>query len=393
MTPERSLVVHYPELALKGRNRAWFVDVLLRNLHDVLEGLRVREVRPIAGRIEVVLRDEADEPVIRERLRHTFGVANFASAVRCVPSIDAILDAVACVLGPGDPASFRVRARRGDKRFPLSSPEIERLVGERIVERRGWRVDLGTPASTIFVEVSTRTVFCTGAREAGPGGLPVGTSGNIVCLLSGGIDSPVAAWRMMSRGCRIYPVHFHSHPLTSAASQEAVRRVAGLLARYQTPVRLTLVPLADVQRHVVSVAPPAFRTLLYRRFMVRIAEQAAQRVRARAIVTGDAVGQVASQTLDNLAALDAIATMPVLRPLAGSAKDEIVGQARRIGTFGYSVAGSEECCQVFAPRRAATDAAAAELDAIEQRLDVGGLVSAALAASVHERIDPAWTHA
>jgi thiamine biosynthesis protein ThiI len=390
MTAAGSFVVHYPELALKGRNRPWFVDTLVRHLRSVLRPLGAREVRAIASRIEIVLRAGADDLAIRERLRHTFGVANFGRALRCAPAIDAILDGVVAVLGSEAPESFRVRARRGDKQFPLTSPEIERLAGERIIERRGWRVDLSAPALTVFVEVVKGAAFCTAAREQGPGGLPVGVSGNVICLLSGGIDSPVAAWRMMGRGCRAHAVHFHSHPLTSGASQDTVRLVAARLARYQPQVRLSLVPLADIQRHVVSIAPPAFRTLLYRRFMVRIAERLAHCSHAQAIVTGDAVGQVASQTLDNLAAIDAIATLPVLRPLVGFAKEEIIAEARRLGTYGLSIAPADDCCQLFAPRRVATDAISAELDEIERRIDVGDLVSSAVRATVHERVEAAW---
>lgn len=381
-------LVHYAELALKGRNRPWFVGMLLRHLRTVLRPAGAREVRAIASRIEIALREDADEDAVRERLRHAFGVANFSRALRCAPTLDAILDTVTAVLGPHDPVSFRVRARRGDKQFPLSSPEIERIAGERIAARRGWRVDLADPALIVFVEVVQGAAFCSAAREAGPGGLPVGSSGNLVCLLSGGIDSPVAAWRMMRRGCRVRLLHFHSHPLTSCASQDTVRHLAAVLARYQPPTQVAFVPLADIQRRVVGTAPPALRTLLYRRFMVRIAERLAPR--AQAIVTGDAVGQVASQTLDNLAAQDAVATLPILRPLVGFSKEEITAEARRLGTYGLSIGGVDDCCQLFAPRRVATDATPAELAAIEGRLDVEALVSTAVRATVHECIEPAW---
>jgi thiamine biosynthesis protein ThiI len=385
-----SYVVHYPELALKGRKRPWFVDTLLRHMRRVLAPLGVREVRAIAGRVEVVLRSGAEDAAIVERLRHTFGVANFGRALRCEPALDDILETVVASLGPGEVPSFRVRARRADKRFPVSSPEIERLAGERIIAARGWPVDLRHPALTVFVEVVKGAAFCLNSRGTGPGGLPIGASGTAVCLLSGGIDSPVAAWRMMRRGCRVVGVHFHSQPFTSVASQDAVHDVARVLSRYQGTMRVTSVPLAEVQRHIVSVAPPAFRTVAYRRFMIRIAERIARRVHARALVTGDAVGQVASQTLDNLAVVDAVATMPVLRPLVGFSKEEIIDEARRIGTHPFYVPPEDDCCQLFSPRRVATDATRQEVDAIDQRLDVDALVSGAVRAAAFESVGPTW---
>jgi thiamine biosynthesis protein ThiI len=386
-----SYVVHYPEIALKGRNRPWFVDMLLRHLRRMLAPAGAREVRALTGRVEVVLRPGADEAALVERLRHTFGVANFGRALRCDPTLDDIFATTVAALVPDDVTSFRVRARRADKRFPTPSPEIERLVGERIIAERGWKVDLREPAFTIFVEVVKGAAFCVGSRFNGPGGLPIGVSGTTVSLLSGGIDSPVAAWRMMRRGCRTVAVHFHSRPLTSSASQDAVREVARVLARYQGAMRVAFVPLAEVQRHVVAVAPSAFRTILYRRFMVRIAQKIARRVHAKAIVTGDAVGQVASQTLDNLTVVDAVASMPVLRPLVGFSKEEIVAEARRIDTMVHTVSSDEDCCQLFAPRRVATDASLREIDTIEQRLDVDALVTAALRETTWETAEPRWS--
>ena len=393
MTTAASYVVHYPELALKGRNRPWFVDTLLRHLRRTLSGLGAREVRALGGRVEIVLREQADEDAIVERLQHTFGVANFGRALRCAPELDEILDTVVKALGPSDVPSFRVRARRADKRFPVPSPEIERQAGARIVAERGWRVDLQHPAHTVFVEVVKGAAFCVGSRGKGPGGLPVGTSGTTVCLLSGGIDSPVAAWRMMGRGCRVVGIHFHSQPLTSPASQESVRGASRVLARYHEPFRVIFVPFADTQRHVVAAVPSAFRTLVYRRFMIRVAERLARRWHARALVTGDAVGQVASQTLDNIAVVDAAATLPVLRPLVSFAKDEIIAEARRIGTSAWSVAAEDDCCQLFAPRRVATDAAVTEIEAVERHLDVGTLVAGAAREAVTEVVAPHWHHA
>jgi thiamine biosynthesis protein ThiI len=383
-------VAHYPELALKGRNRPWFVATLVRRLRERLAGLPVREVRAYKGHVEVMLHPGAESAAVAERLRTTFGLANFAPAIRCAPDLDAIVAAARLVLPDEAPASFRVRATRGDKRFPVPSPEIERRVGAAIHEARGWPVHLRAPALTVHVHVVAGAAFCTGAREAGAGGLPMGTGGKALALLSGGLDSPVAAWRVMSRGCRVAFIHFHSHPLTSQRSQEAVRAVVRRLARYQGPAALVLVPFADAQRHVVAHAPSSLRTLLYRRLMLRIADTLAPRLRASALVTGDVLGQVASQTVENLAAVEGVAGLPVLRPLVASDKEHIAAVARQLGTGAWSVAADEDCCAVFQPRQPATRARRATLEAVESDWDLAALVREALAGATSETCEADW---
>lgn len=383
-------VAHYHELALKGRNRSWFVGTLVRRLREVTAGLHVREVRAYKGRVEVILGEGADAPAVAGRLRATFGIANFAPAVRCAADMEAILAAVPLVLPYEAPASFRVRATRGDKRFPVPSPEIERRVGAAIHESRGWRVDLKAPALIVHVELVAGAAFCTGAREAGPGGLPVGTGGRALALLSGGLDSPVAAWRVMGRGCRLAFVHFHSHPITSLRSQDAVRAVVRRLARHQGEATLVLVPFADVQRHVVAHAPSSLRTVLYRRFMLRIADALTRRLHAAALVTGDVLGQVASQTLENLAAVEGVTRVPVLRPLVATDKQVVIDLARRLGIDEWSVSAAEDCCAVFQPRQPATRASRRRVAAVESEWDVEALVRNALSDAAFETLTADW---
>ncbi len=272
----KSVIVHYQEIALKGRNRPWFVARLARNLREAVKDLDVTAVRVLMGRIEVVLGPSADWPTITGRLSAVFGVANFARAGRAPLDVDAIAAEILRDLAAAEPRSFRVSARRADKRFPLTSPQIEREVGGRIKEARGWHVDLGDPELTIHVEALTSEAFYYFGKKRGAGGLPVGASGRVVCLLSGGIDSPVAAWRMMRRGCRVLFVHFHSYPILSRASQEKARELARLLTQFQYQSRLLLVPFGELQQRVVlSVAPP-LRVVIYRRLMMRIAERIAR---------------------------------------------------------------------------------------------------------------------
>jgi tRNA uracil 4-sulfurtransferase len=380
----RSIVVHYQEIALKGNNRPWFVSRLARNLRLATKGVGVREVRVLMGRIELVLEETADWNTVRGRVENVFGVANFARAASAPLDVDAIARQILDDLGDRHTDTFRVSARRADKRFHLTSPQMEREIGGRIKEARGWRVDLSNPGLTIHVEALTDEAFYYFGKEPGAGGLPAGTSGRVACLLSGGIDSPVAAWRMMRRGCRVIFVHFHSYPILSRASQEKARELVRLLTTFQYDSRLYLVPFGEIQQQVVlSVAPP-LRVVIYRRLMMRIAEAVARRNRAQALVTGEVVGQVASQTLENLSAIDDVVTMPVLRPLIGTDKDEITAAAQRLGTYEISIIPDQDCCTLFTPRHPATKAKRWEVERAETALPIDDIVNGAVAAAVVE---------
>jgi thiamine biosynthesis protein ThiI len=379
-----SIILHYQEIALKGNNRPWFVSRLARNLRLATKDVGVREVRVLMGRIELMLQDGADWPAVRDRITNVFGVANFAIAGRAPLDVDAIAREILNDLGDLNPTSFRVSARRADKRFPLTSPQIEREVGGRIAEARRWKVDLSRPALTIHIEALTEDAFYYFGKEPGAGGLPAGTSGRVACLLSGGIDSPVAAWRMMRRGCRVLFVHFHSYPILSRASQEKARELVRLLTRFQYDSKLFLVPFGEIQQQVLLAVPPPLRVVIYRRLMMRIAEAIARKNRAQALVSGEVVGQVASQTLENMSLIDQVVSMPTLRPLVGMDKDEITAEAHRLGTFPISIIPDQDCCTLFVPRHPATKAKLRDVDAAESSLDIVDIVNRALAAAVLE---------
>ena len=386
----KSAIVHYQEIALKGRNRPWFISRLVRNIREATSDLGIRDVRPLMGRIEVVLPDAADWNAVAARLGRVFGAANFARAGRAPLDVDAIAAEILRDLDADlQPRSFRVSARRADKRFPLTSPQIEREVGGRIKEARGWHVDLGNPELTIHVEALTSEAFYDVGKYPGAGGLPVGSSGRVVCLLSGGIDSPVAAWRMMRRGCRVLFVHFHSYPILSRASQEKARELVTLLTQFQYRSRLFLVPFGEIQQRVVlSVAPP-LRVVIYRRLMLRIAQEIAVRHRAGALVTGEVVGQVASQTIENLHAINEVARLPVLRPLVGNDKEEITAEAQRLGTYPISIIPDQDCCTLFTPKHPATRAKARDVLQAEAALDIPAITDEAVgAASVEHFVFP-----
>jgi thiamine biosynthesis protein ThiI len=380
----KSVIVHYQEIALKGKNRPWFVARLVRNLREATRGLDVAEVRVLQGRIEIVLGPAASWDAVRGRVATVFGIGNFARAGRAALDVEAIAAEILNDLGPENPATFRVSAKRADKRFPLSSPEIEREVGGRIKEARNWRVDLSRPELTINVEALTTEAFYSFGKIRGPGGLPVGASGRVACLLSGGIDSPVAAWRMMRRGCRVLFVHFHSYPILSRASQEKAGELARLLTRFQFHSRLFLVPFGEIQQRVVLAVPPPLRVVVYRRLMMRIAERIARLNRAQALVTGDVVGQVASQTLENMATIGSVVTLPILRPLVGMDKEEITAEAQRLGTYPISIIPDQDCCTLFTPRHPATKAKPHEVERAEAELPLDEIVAQAVAAAMVE---------
>jgi tRNA uracil 4-sulfurtransferase len=376
-----SIVVHYKELALKGRNRPWFVQILVRNLKAALAGLDVTSVRSVMGRIEIELGNNASWNEARERVARVFGVANFSYAARGPHDFAGLAAAILPALKHETPASFRVSVRRADKRIPFTSPQIEREVGGLIKMQTGWRVDLERPELTIHIEMLPAHAFFFFGKEAGAGGLPTGTSGRLACLLSGGIDSPVAAYRMMRRGCSVLFIHFHSYPILSRASQDKVREIVRLLTSYQLQSRLMLVPFGELQQQVVLACPAELRVVVYRRLMLRIAEKLARGWRARALVTGEVVGQVASQTLENLTGIAAATTMEVLRPLVGMDKDEITEQARRLGTLAISNIPDQDCCTLFTPKHPATRAKLDDIVRAETALPVDAMVDAAVAAA------------
>ncbi|MBN2369382.1 MAG: tRNA 4-thiouridine(8) synthase ThiI [Vicinamibacteria bacterium] len=379
------ILVHYHEIALKGANRPFFIERLARNLEHALYDLGRARVQRLAGRLIVEISEDVPPPAIQERIAAVFGVANFAQAVETARDIDALkADTVARVAGLSA-RSFRVTTKRADKTFPLMSSEIDRILGGVIQNATGWSVDLDRPERTIFVEVLRDRILIALEKNPGPGGFPVGSSGRVVCLLSGGIDSPVAAWRLMKRGCSVVFVHFHAFPLVDRATIEKTRRLAQRLAYFQYRSRLLLVPFAPVQQQIVASCPSSLRVVLYRRFMVRIAEALARRLHSKALVTGESLGQVASQTLDNMAVIDDVSRMPILRPLVGMDKEEIVREARRIGTFDTSTIPDMDCCQLFVPRRPATAARLHEAQEAEAALDVADLVGTAAGAVEEER--------
>jgi tRNA uracil 4-sulfurtransferase len=375
-----ALVVHYHEIGLKGRNRDFFESTFSRNLKRALRGMGYDRVRRGFGRIVIDLDDGSDWREAAARAARVFGGAYVGAGVRVRPDLDEI-GRVALDLMEAEPFdSFAVRARRTYSSFDVKSNDINSIVGQKIKDATGARVDLRNPDATAWIELFGDAGVVYRHRFDGVGGLPVGVSGRMLALMSGGIDSPVAAWRMAKRGAEIELLHFHAQPYTDPSSVRQAMELAEVLTRYQLRTAVHLVPLGDAQREIVTHAPASLRVILYRRVMLRIAAELAAARRAQALVTGDSLGQVASQTVENIRTVGAaVPTLEVFRPLIGMDKQEIVDLATRIGTYEISTRKYQDCCVLFEPRDPATRANAGLAEKAEETLDMDALVGKALA--------------
>ena len=380
------LLIHYGELALKGKNRDLFEKRLVDNILIALGSESDWNVRRLYGRIVVRVDDGNDIDELAQRIKNVFGIANIAPAVEAKPTLESIEEAAVSIVKGKDFESFAIRARRPEKGQSFSSQDIGIKVGAAVQKASGAKVDLTNPALTVGVVVMKQRAFVYADRIKGPGGLPVGSSGITACLISGGIDSPVACWRMMKRGCRPLFIHFHSAPFTSNASKEKAQEIVEYLMRGQPPAKLITVPFGELQKKIVTGVPAKYRIMLYRRFMVRIANELARKHDAKALVSGEALGQVASQTLSNLATIEDVSDMPLLRPLIGMDKQEIVDEAKRIGTFTMSIEPHDDCCSFLMPKNPVTRSTPKDMGYVEKSLACGELVKAALDGCEEEAI-------
>jgi thiamine biosynthesis protein ThiI len=389
-----AIVVHYHELWLKGRNRRFFLAKLASALRQALEGLPVDGLDRPGDRFLIRLGDACELEEATKRIGRVFGVANYAIArtvARETRDLDSLCEAAWEKVQTEPFTTFAVRAKRSDKSFPQRVMEIEAAVGRYLLDRlraagRDVRVQLDDPELTCRIEITPGPALVYARKIQGSGGLPANTAGRMMCLLSGGFDSAVAAYQMMRRGAHLSFAHFYG---TGARPGESSLHVARDLVRrlvpYQFTAKMYRVPFESIQREIVRCAPQSFRILLYRRMMLRIAEALARRERALALVTGDSLGQVASQTLHNMVAVGDATRMPVFRPLAGTDKLEVMDLARKIGTYDISAEPFHDCCPVFMPRTPALHASPEDLEVAEEELDVASLLREGLAGATLER--------
>ncbi len=377
------ILCHYAEIGLKGQNRSYFERKLKENLKIALKRVcpnPTESIKTIQGRIIITLSSEGQDSLesIQEAIQSTFGIAYFALAEFCDPEPEILKKRVLDITSDISYSTFRITTRKSFSNLPIVPQRINEEFGEAIIERDHKPVSLKYPDLNVHIDVITTGAYIYLKKIPGPGGLPLGSSGRAVVMLSGGLDSPVAAWYAQRRGIHPIYVHFHSVPYTSEASTEKVRQLAQILDRYQRPTKLYLVPFAAIQEEILKTAVPKYRVLLYRRFMVRIAEVIAQREQCWGLFTGESLGQVASQTMENLFVVQQAVTLPVHRPLIGMDKQDIIQKAREIRTYETSILAHEDCCTLFIPRHPVTKARLEDVEKQEMDLDIQGMIDQAL---------------
>ncbi|NOX90602.1 MAG: tRNA 4-thiouridine(8) synthase ThiI [Calditrichaeota bacterium] len=375
-----TFLCHYSEIGLKKGNRNYFERILEQNIRKSIERALPESEFSIHldyKRFIIDFKEQVEEERVGTALHRVFGIVNYACVRKTNLELSEIEQAAVELISAKEGKTFAIRTKRADKAFPLNSNEVNVRVGAKVVEATGKSVDLTIPEITCHIEIMKQGALVYVDKIQGPGGLPVNSSGKVLVLLSGGFDSPVAAFYAMKRGAKCSFIHFHSYPYTNKFSQEKVIDLAKKLNEYQFKSRLYMVPFAETQEEIVFNCPDRLRVILYRRFMMRIAERLARRKDLKAVVTGESLGQVASQTLENIAAIEEAITLPVLRPLVGMDKNEIIQVARKIGTYEISVKPHDDACTRFMPRQPETRAKLEKVLEAEKSLDVEDLVEKA----------------
>ena len=374
---EKVIIVRYAEIHLKGKNRGYFERVFCVNLEKALKGIR-HELRRTSGRYLIAAFDDLDAEEILSRISRVFGVHSYSIGYRVPSDLDSVF-AAARIVCP-QTGTFKVETHRADKRYPMTSIEISAAIGGKLLDANpALKVDVHAPQHTVYLDIREEgTALVFGAFEEGAGGMPVGTSSKGLLLISGGIDSPVAGYMMAKRGMDVEYLHFHSYPYTNEQAKDKVVELARILSRYAGGESLATIKVTHIQEEIHKKCAPELNVTLLRRFMFRIAERVAKRKGAKCLITGESLGQVASQTMEGIASSNAVVTLPVFRPLIGFDKEEIIVRAKKIGTFDTSVLPYEDCCTVFLPEFPAIKPKLSFIEEEEKKLDVEALVEEAL---------------
>ncbi len=368
------VIVHYGEIGIKKGNRLFFEKALARNIRRKLPNEKLKRTY---GRFVIEFSPDSDHEKIKSALLKTFGIANFAFAVKADLILDDIMTKAVNLAKNSDAQTFRITTNRVNKNFPLTSMQVNEVVGAAVSDL-GKKVELTKPELEIKIEITNKAAYIYSEKIEGLGGLPVGVSGKVIALISGGIDSPVAAWLAMKRGCKCILIHFHNYTLYQESVKEKITQLAEKLAEYNGHTKLIIVPFADFQKEIIKHVPPEYRMLSYRRAMFMIAEQIREKESAKAFVTGDNLAQVASQTLENLDVIYAVSTKPVIAPLIGYDKKEIIKSAEHIGTYETSILPYNDCCTAFVAEHPVTRAKREELEEMEKNIDFVQLIEKAV---------------
>lgn len=376
------ILIKNGELALKGLNRSTFEDILIKNIRKRIKPLGEFEYRKEQSTISVVpLDDYIDMDEVSDRISRVFGIAAYSRALQVEKDMTVILENAPDYLADQlkNAKTFKVEGKRSDKKFPLKSPEISAEVGGAILSRfPHLKVDVKNPDILVTIEIREKFAFIRGNQTKGAGGMPTGTAGKSAILISGGIDSPVAAYMMAKRGLVLNAIHFASPPYTSPQSEEKVHNLLRKVSRYSGNICLFTVGFTEIQEEIRDKCPEDLFTLIMRRFMMRISQRIAEKEECKALITGESLGQVASQTLNALACTDAVVEMPVFRPLIGLDKDEIIKVSRKIDTFDISIEPYEDCCTVFTPKHPKTKPQISIIENAEKALDIENLINRAI---------------
>lgn len=376
------ILIKNGELALKGQNRRGFEETLMKNIRRRLRSLGEVDIHAAQSTVYVLPKTEDfDMKEAVNRVGNIFGIAAFTPSAVAQKDMEKINQTAALYLEKelSGASTFKVEAKRADKTFPFKSPEIAREVGGFLLSRfHNLKVDVHNPDITVTVEIREKGAYIHGNQIKGAGGMPVGTGGRAAILISGGIDSPVAAWTMAKRGIELVGVHFASPPYTGPRAEQKVRDLLTVVSGYSGRIPLFIVPFTEIQLEIGEKCPEELFTVIMRRFMMRIAQVIARKEECKALITGESVGQVASQTMDALFCTDKVCEMPVFRPLIGSDKDEIVTVSRKIGAFETSILPFEDCCTVFTPKHPRTKPKLEFVEKAEEALDIPGLVERAV---------------
>jgi thiamine biosynthesis protein ThiI len=375
------IMVRYGEIALKGKNRHFFENVLINNMRIALKEIEAKKIYKTQGRIFVEVADKYESEKAMKLLQKVFGIVSISPVERTPLDLQRMKEKVLAYFRafyrPG--ISFKIESRRANKAFPTRSPEINREVGGYILQNiADAKVDVHNPEVKINIEVREDEAYIYSAAFPGSGGLPVSVTGEAILLLSGGIDSPVAAWMGMKRGLKVEALHFYSFPFTSERAKQKVIDLCHVLKNYNHGLKLHIAPFTEIQKQIYQNCPPALGITIMRRMMFRIAQALAKKQKALCILTGESLGQVASQTLESMHVINAITNLPVIRPLVGLDKSEITAISKKIGTYEISIRPYEDCCTIFVPKHPETKPTIEQAEKAEENLDIQTLVDASI---------------